>query len=239
MTVLHWSALTLLAISAASIATAQASSQAESDGFVEGSTLNVLNRNYYLNADNRSGNFDDQSYFEEWAHGLIGSFESGFTQGTVGVGVDAIALLGIRLDSGRGRSGTGLLPLDSDGRAEREFSQMGAAVKLRLSDTVLKVGDQLIELPVFTVDDGRLLPEVAHGILITSDEAENLQLNAGRITGLSEMFQTSPPTAPGCAQRNLSAAPTPSTPTWPPLSTIPKSRTPSTSCTATFSMFAH
>lgn len=36
----------------------------------------------------------ENGYSEAWAHGIIGRFESGFTQGTVGFGIDVLAKLG-------------------------------------------------------------------------------------------------------------------------------------------------
>lgn len=46
------------------------------------------------------------------AQGFITSFESGFTPGTIGLGVDVHGFLGLKLDSGKGHSGTGLLPVE-------------------------------------------------------------------------------------------------------------------------------
>ncbi|RYJ61839.1 OprD family porin [Pseudomonas songnenensis] len=189
MKVMKWSVIAL-AVAAGTSQMALASSQSESEGFVEGSKLNLLNRNFYMNRDFRNGD-PDKSYGEEWAHGFIGTFESGFTQGTVGVGFDAIGLLGVKLDNGRGRSEViGALPYDSDGRARDDYSEFGAAVKLRVSDTVFKYGDQFTALPVFATDDSRLLPEVAEGLLITSNELEGLELNAGRFTALNAQNQS-------------------------------------------------
>lgn len=71
-------------------------------GLVEDSKLSVLARNFFSNADNRSG-AADPNYTQEWGQGFIANFQSGFTQGTVGFGVDAIGMYGIRLDSGKGR----------------------------------------------------------------------------------------------------------------------------------------
>lgn len=48
-------------------------------------------------------------------------------------------MLGIKLDSSRERVNTGLLPLDSD-EAVDDFSRLGAALKVRLSQTELKAG---------------------------------------------------------------------------------------------------
>lgn len=179
-----------LAIAAAASQQAFASAQSESEGFVEGSSASLLNRNYYFNRDFRNAAAGEQSYTEEWAHGLIGVFESGFTQGTVGVGVDAFGLAGFKLDSGEGRIGTGLLPAGDSGEAADNYSEAGAAVKVRVSNTVLKYGNQFVELPVFSTGDSRLLPEVATGTLVTSEEIEGLTLVAGRLTALSTYDQT-------------------------------------------------
>ena len=86
------------------------------EGFFDGATLGVLSRNFYLNSDYRSPSPTGKNYKAEWAQGFIGAFTSGFTPGTVGFGLDAHAFLGLKLDGGKGHSGTGLLPVDSDGR---------------------------------------------------------------------------------------------------------------------------
>lgn len=54
-------------------------------GFIDGSTLSLVNRNYYFNRDLRDGeSATGNGYSEEWAHGLMAFFESGYTQGLVG-----------------------------------------------------------------------------------------------------------------------------------------------------------
>ncbi|WP_447735298.1 OprD family porin [Pseudomonas shirazensis] len=195
MRVMKWSMIAL-AVAAGTSQMAIASSQDDSKGFIEDSQLSVKLRNLYFSRDYRNqesaanraaGLRHDQ---REWGQGFIGTFESGFTQGTVGVGVDAIGMLGLKLDSGRGFSGTGLFPTGSDGRSQDDYSKGGAAVKFRISDTVLKAGDQFVSLPVFATDDSRLLPEMAQGTLITSSEIKGLTLNAGRFTSLTGQEQT-------------------------------------------------
>ncbi|PIK77715.1 OprD family porin [Pseudomonas sp. 382] len=194
MRVMKWSMIAL-AVAAGTSQMAVASSQDESKGFLEDSKLNVKTRMLYFSRDFRNNERDPdtgarQSRVEETGLGFLGTYESGFTQGTVGVGVDAIGMLGLKLDSGKGRAGTGLFPLDSDGRAQDDYSKGGGAVKFRISNTVLKVGDQLTALPVFATDDSRLLPEMAEGALITSNEIKGLTLNAGRFTALDAQAET-------------------------------------------------
>ncbi|BBT18196.1 OprD family porin [Metapseudomonas otitidis] len=198
MQVMKWSALAL-AVTAGTTQLAFASAQDESKGFVEDSSLKVLARNLYINRDYHRGgdatNYravggNPAGYTSEWGQGFIGTFESGFTQGTVGVGVDAYGLLGIKLDSGKGRAGILEMPMDSDGRSQDEFSEAGAAVKVRVSNSVLKYGNQFVALPVFATDDSRLLPEATTGTLLTVQEIEGLTLNAGRFTALNQQWQT-------------------------------------------------
>lgn len=91
----------LIAMGLATTTPALAAGQADANGFVEDSTLNVLLRNAYISRDYKQGREDKA----EWGQGVIANFESGFTQGTVGFGVDAFAAYGLRLDSSRRRSG--------------------------------------------------------------------------------------------------------------------------------------
>ena len=174
----------LIALGILSSTQAMANDQAESKGFVEDSSLKVLLRNAYINRDYKNGNQDKA----EWGQGVIGTFSSGFTQGTVGVGVDAFGLYALRLDGGKGRSGAqgiDFFKQGDSGNAADDLSKFGAAVKFRVSNTVLAYGDQMPALPVLSYDNGRLLPESYTGTLITSKEIKGLELNAGRFTAES------------------------------------------------------
>ena len=168
------------------------SAQSRSEGFVEDSTWSVLNRSVFDQRDYRHGarnsgarnaykpRSERNGKAEEWAYGLMGTFQSGFTQGLIGVGVDAHAYLGVQLDSGGGRAGKArLLGLDNDGHPKNEFSRGGAALKLRMSNTVLSYGEQRVKTPVFSSSDSRLLPETATGFFVTSSEIDKLRLVAG------------------------------------------------------------
>ncbi|MFC6297571.1 outer membrane porin, OprD family [Pseudomonas sp. CCM 7893] len=188
MRVMKWSMIAL-AVSAGTSQFAMASSQDDSKGFVEDSTFSINTRLLNFGRDFRN-NDSGKSRVNETGLGFNGLYQSGFTQGTVGVGVDVIGLLGIKLDSGKGRSGTGLFPTGSDGRSEDQYSKGGGAVKFRISDTVLKIGDQYTTAPVFATDDSRLLPEVAQGTSIVSNEIKGLKLEAGHFTGITAQAQS-------------------------------------------------
>ncbi|WP_426140034.1 OprD family porin [Pseudomonas sp. DWP3-1-2] len=153
----------------------------EPQGFLEDSTLTVLSRNFFLQNDYRTGH-EQKNYKQEWAQGFIANLQSGFTSGDVGVGIDAHGFYGLKLDSGRGRSGTGLLPLDTQGRAEDEYSSAGAALKLKYSRTTLKFGEMEVQTPVFDTADKRLQPEYASGFFLDSQEVTGVRLVAGHFT---------------------------------------------------------
>ncbi|BAN46499.1 OprD family porin [Metapseudomonas resinovorans] len=172
-----------LAVSAILSLPALASEQSESQGFIEDADATLLLRNAYFNRDFKDGAADART----WGQAFIGTFESGFTQGTIGLGVDAFGLLGVKLDSGRGRNYSAFFDTDSEGRPVDDLSQAGAAVKLRVSNTVIKYGNQFPSMPVLAYDDSRLLPQSFTGTLLTSKEIEGLELNAGRFTGDSPM----------------------------------------------------
>ncbi|AMK33435.1 OprD family porin [Pseudomonas mosselii] len=179
--------ISLVALAMIAATQAQANEQAESKGFIEDSHANVLLRNAFINRDKKHGT-NDQS---QWGQGVIANFSSGFTQGTVGVGVDAFGLYALRLDGGKGRNGGGGIDFfkreNTVNERERsdaanDLARAGAAIKFRVSNTVLKYGDQMPALPVLQYDDSRLLPESFSGTSITSKEIKGLELNAGRFT---------------------------------------------------------
>lgn len=179
------SRLTLLAMLCGLTGTAHAS------GFFDDAKSDVLLRNFYLSNDYRSPTPSGKNYKQEWAQGFIGNFSSGFTEGTVGFGIDAHAFAGLKLDGGKGHSGTGLLPIDSDGRSERDYSSAGGAFKLKVSRTTLAFGEMTVETPVFDTSDKRLQPEYATGFLLNSAELDNVNLVAGHFTAFKNQDSSS------------------------------------------------
>src|SRR5690349_10189597 len=180
MRVMKWSMIALAVAAAASTQLATAapfvSDQAEAKGIVEDSSLNLLVRNYYFNRDRKDGATDQK----DWTQGIWGNFSSGYTQGLIGVGVDAFGYLAIKLDGGDGTGGTGNMSRDADGEVNNSQGKAGGAVKFRVSKTELKVGDmQPSTAPVFAVGGSRILPQTASGIQLQSSEVKDLDLEAG------------------------------------------------------------
>lgn len=159
------------------------SAQAEEGGFLEDSSVSLQALNYYFMRDFSGlpqGAGKVQSKAEEWGQGFILNAKSGYTRGTVGVGLDVIAMAGFKLDSSPDRTGTGLFPARASGKAPDNFSRAGVALKAKLSKTELKVGEQTPNLPVLTFSPIRLLPPTYVGASLVSKEIDNLTVQAGQ-----------------------------------------------------------
>jgi imipenem/basic amino acid-specific outer membrane pore len=187
MRVMKWSMIALAVAAAASTQLATAapfvSDQSEAKGFVEDAKLTETLKNYYFNRDNKNGGHDQK----DWTQGFLGNFTSGYTQGTVGVGIDAFGYLALKLDGGDGTSGSGNMSRSDTIKANgyaRDVNdsqgKAGAAIKFRVSKTELKVGDmQPSTAPVFAVGGSRILPQTASGFQLQSSEVKDLDLEAG------------------------------------------------------------
>lgn len=177
---LNW--LTLLILSCGLACTASAA------GFVEDSKATLELRNYYFNQDYRNGTAAPSKQ-EEWGQGFILNYSSGFTQGPIGLGLDALGMLGIRLDSGKGthynptstNQAGFVFPTDGDGRAVSNFSSLGLTAKVRVAKTEAKLGTLRPKMPILVINDGRLLPETFEGMQITSQDFDNITLTGGKI----------------------------------------------------------
>ncbi|MBK5516438.1 OprD family porin [Pseudomonas sp. TH10] len=160
--------------------------QAGAAGFIEDSKATLGLRNFYINTDNRDGTGANKN--EEWGQGFDLRFISGYTQGTVGFGIDAIGLLGVKLDSGGGTNGATstsyggtVFPSKSNGEAVDNFSSLGLTAKAKISQTELKLGTLQPKNPVIVTNDGRLLPQTWQGGQITSGEIKDLTLVGGQV----------------------------------------------------------
>ncbi len=135
-------------------------------------------RNFYYNRDFRED--AGQAKSEEWAQGFILRMNSGFTEGTVGFGADAIGMFGFKLDSGDGTAGSGLLVPDrSSGGSQDNYSGLAVAAKAKVSNSTLRVGQMQFKNAAIASSDIRLLPQVFRGGHLVSQEIEGLTLDAG------------------------------------------------------------
>jgi hypothetical protein len=152
--------------------------QAGASGFVDDSHADLVMRNYYF--DRNYVNATSQTAAREWAQGFILNVRSGFTEGPVGFGLDAQGLLGVRLDSSRARTGTGLLPFSATTREPvDEYSELGLTAKVRASKSELQLGTISTFLPIAFASPTRLLPQTFRGAYLKSQEIDKLTLHVG------------------------------------------------------------
>lgn len=153
--------------------------------FIEDTKAGLELRNFYYNSDNRNDGAA-QSKQDEWAQGFLLRVESGFTEGTVGFGVDALGLLGVKLDSSADRAGTGILPGSFGNEAPDDYSELGLTAKAKISKTILKVGTLEPRNMALSRSDSRLLPQTFKGGQIVSNEIDGLTLDAGYIKEVNQ-----------------------------------------------------
>ncbi|WP_054911733.1 OprD family porin [Pseudomonas sp. NBRC 111127] len=163
-----------------------AGANAQAGGFLEDSSAKVEARTVYFNRDFRDGHSSSgqgASKREEWAQGFILNVQSGYTEGPVGFGVDALGMFGVKLDSSPADSNSGLLP--SSGHNPRhsadQYAKMGLAAKVKVSNTVLKYGSMMPDVPLLKYNDGRLLPTMFQGAMLTSEERRDLKFTLARL----------------------------------------------------------
>jgi len=149
--------------------------------FLEDSKASLELRNFYFNRDFRQDTAT-KNKAAEWAQGFLMRYESGFTEGTVGFGIDAIALWGVKLDGGRGEQGTGLLPISNKGENQDDYGKVGATLKARFAKSTFRFGTLTPKLPTIMSNDSRLLPQMWRGGQVTSTDIKDLTVNVGRLS---------------------------------------------------------
>ena len=171
-------------IQAALISTAYASEQSEAKGFVEDAEGSVLFRTGFINRDKKAPGKKDQS---SAAQSAIVKLESGFTQGVVGFGVNAVGDASFKLGENK-NANNGMIPKHAptaenpNGDAYDHWARGGASVKARVSNTTVEYGTQVLDIPVLASNTARMVPEYFTGVLATSHEIENLEVIAGKFT---------------------------------------------------------
>ncbi|MGY2198391.1 OprD family outer membrane porin [Pseudomonas gingeri] len=158
--------------------------QATAAGFIEDSTAAVSSRTYYLRSDNPNAPGVDQ---DEVTQGFKLDYLSGFTEGTVGFGLDVQAMQAYNLSGGIQHSNANtqnsFAPVDSDGSPVDSWSRLAGNAKVRVSKTEFHAGGALSpNLPILVANDGRLLPQTFEGVTVTSKDIDNLTINAGQLS---------------------------------------------------------
>ena len=165
--------------------------QAKDAGFIEDSSLTLNSRHWYSHEIGRKAtrftaqtsegtrNVRDRT---AWLQGLKLDYVSGFTQGTVGVGLDLSLYTAISLERSKlaTAGGSNRLLVDKDGTVVDDWSKVGvAAAKFKVAETVLKVGRHQVKTPVMGYSDTRTLPASFDGVSLESHDIVGLTLKSG------------------------------------------------------------
>lgn len=154
------------------------SSQAASKGFIADSHLNLLLRNYadYFQA-------PDTIYRHAWVQGMQVNYESGYTQGPVGFGVDASLFGALKLDGGNGAGNMVHVGKGGGGSEQLAWAYPGMYdIKGRISETVVKYGLQIVTNPFLEPHDNRALPPTFLGVSMVSNDLAHTEIQAGSFT---------------------------------------------------------
>lgn len=81
-----------------------------------------------------------------------------------------MALYSFKIRGEDNEIGTQLLPVKENNIQEDDFGRLAIAVKGKVSNTELKVGEWSPVLPILRSDDGRSLPQTFEGWQLTSSE---------------------------------------------------------------------
>jgi len=168
---------------------------ADEQGFLADSHLTLVNRFNVLNT-RISGDGHDQRQHNrrdprDVTLGERLSFASGFTQGPVGLGVDAFGYAAFKLDGGAGHAGYGNIQINDESEPKDAFGRAGASLKLRYAQSQLRYGQMEVLNPVFATADLRVLPSTATGFLLSSKDVQDLLLEGGHFTAGTEPASTS------------------------------------------------
>ncbi|MGI4860669.1 MAG: OprD family outer membrane porin [Janthinobacterium lividum] len=157
------------------------SSQAKSKGFLADSHLGLVLRNYADYAE-----IHGTGHRHAWVQSAMLNYESGFTRGLVGFGVDASLYGAFKLDGGLGAGNMVHVAKSGNGANQLAWGYPGVFdVKARVSETVVKYGEmQITDNPLMEGHDNRSLPPTFRGVMVTSNEFKNLSLEAGSFDGV-------------------------------------------------------
>ncbi|MGI4857648.1 MAG: OprD family outer membrane porin, partial [Janthinobacterium lividum] len=162
-------------------AAAAVSSQAQSRGLLADSHLDLLLRNYLDYSEVR-----DTGHRHAWVQAAMLDYESGFTKGLVGFGMDVSLYGAFKLDGGTGAGN--MVHVARHGNGANQIAWAYPAifnVKARVSETVIKYGQlRITDNPLVGGHDNRSLPPTLRGVTVTSNEFGNLSFEGGSFNGV-------------------------------------------------------
>ncbi|WP_219063132.1 OprD family outer membrane porin [Pseudomonas sp. UMAB-08] len=158
--------------------------------FIDDSHADLTLLNRYLNQQGRdvAGSSAKAKSYRDWGQGFQLNFKSGYTEGTVGVGLDVEAFYGLKLDSGgdlnnknhQSRYPGSMFPLD-DGKSASDFAVLSPTLKMRFLKDELRIGTLYQNNPMLANTDGRLYHQTNTGAQLVSKDLSDFTFTGGDI----------------------------------------------------------
>lgn len=157
------------------------------DQFINNSKLTLSLRNMFLNRENQEKN-KYSGNTQELGQLVLLDFKSGYL-GTenIGFGVDVLARSVVKLSSdghvgaqNQKRTPGHVIPVKSNGKAVNKYTAVDFIGKGKISESEIKAGRGFrSKLPILISNDGRLLPQVYTGYLLTSRDVNDAEITVG------------------------------------------------------------
>ncbi|EIK95867.1 hypothetical protein PMM47T1_14456 [Pseudomonas sp. M47T1] len=149
--------------------------------FIDDSHADLTLLNRYLNQQGSDvvGSNKKANSVRDWGQGFEFNFKSGYTEGTIGFGLDLQAFYGVKLDS-NSQQGS-MFPLQ-DGKSADDFGVLSPTFKMRFLKDELRIGTLTQNNPMLANTDGRLYQQTNTGAQLVSKDLDNYVFTLGNIT---------------------------------------------------------
>ena len=157
--------------------------------FIDDSNVQLKFKNFYLDREyNQDTAGAVNKGYGNWTQAVTLDAKSGYHDIGAGiqVGADLLAQYAVSLKA----NGNDIhMPFDaSEGKSERDNAKLGATLKVKVSETELKVGDLLPMSPVVFFDPSRQLLTTYSGAWLESKDLKNTKLTLAYIDGINARY---------------------------------------------------
>lgn len=167
-------------------ATATLGTSATYADFIDDSNVQLKFKNFYLD---RQYQDKPELNFGSWSQAVTLDAKSGYHDigGGVQIGADVLVQHAVKLN-GRDQNPDWVLP--HDGKESKDhFGKVGATLKVKVSETELKVGDLLPMSPVVFFDPFRQLLTTYSGAWLESKDIKDTKLTLAYLDGINARYE--------------------------------------------------
>ncbi|MGS0707631.1 OprD family outer membrane porin [Acinetobacter sp. ANC 3781] len=149
--------------------------------FIEDTKGQIYLKNFYFDRD-----YSDQTAdLSNWSQAVSLFVNSGYTDTPIQMGLDLSARYAYRLSPAKDIVDN-VMPYDEHAHKQAQDQlKLGGAIKLKYSNTELKIGEFTPKLPIVHTDVAMQLPTTFLGGMIESTDIKNTKITTGRLTKVS------------------------------------------------------